>query len=364
MAQRRISHSAKLILIENPNKRFRVERNFYVKEPLVSVHMITYNHAPYIAQAIEGVLKQETNFPFELVIGEDCSTDGTRKIVFEYQKKYPLIIRVVTSEKNVGSHENAHRTEKACRGKYIAYCEGDDFWHHPGKLQKQADYLENQPECGLVYSSYNVHHVRSKKTIEDFIKHRKWEMPKNPSISDFLEGSDAMAFGVLTCTVMVRRFLPEQIRESDPYLHRSGHFLMGDTQLWAEMATRAHLHYIPDSLATHNITDDSATRGRDIRRSLRFAASGAELMLYLCDKYNLPQRIRSKHEANWCYSSLRLAFHAKNAELAHEARREKKRLTAKEWLLYCGARNPALNYVLRVVVLTLNLFRQQNSQWL
>lgn len=71
-------------------------------EPLVSVKMITYNHAPYIAQAIEGVLMQKTNFLFELVIGEDCSTDGTREIVFEYQKKYPDIIRVITSEHNVG----------------------------------------------------------------------------------------------------------------------------------------------------------------------------------------------------------------------------------------------------------------------
>ena len=70
------------------------------KNPLVSGKMITYNHEPYIAQAIEGVLIQETGFPIELVIGEDCLTDGTREIVFDYQRKYPDIIRVVTSEKN------------------------------------------------------------------------------------------------------------------------------------------------------------------------------------------------------------------------------------------------------------------------
>ena len=92
-------------------------------KPLVSVHMITYNHAPYIVKAIEGVIQQKTNFPFELVIGEDCSTDGTREIVFEYRKKYPDIIRVITSEQNVGAIKNGYRTEKACRGKYIAYCE-------------------------------------------------------------------------------------------------------------------------------------------------------------------------------------------------------------------------------------------------
>ncbi len=74
--------------------------------PLVSVKMVTYNHAPFIAQAIEGVLQQKTKFPFELVIGEDCSTDGTRELVFEYQKKHPDIIRVVTSDENVGMKKN------------------------------------------------------------------------------------------------------------------------------------------------------------------------------------------------------------------------------------------------------------------
>src|SRR3990167_48992 len=128
-------------------------------EPLVSVKMITYNHAPFIVQAIDGVLQQKTHFIFELVIGEDCSTDGTHEIVLEYQKRYPNIIRVVTSDKNVGMKKNSYRAMKACQGKYIAYCEGDDYWHHPFKLQKQVDYLESHSECGLVYASYNVYHV-------------------------------------------------------------------------------------------------------------------------------------------------------------------------------------------------------------
>src|ERR1700690_2758382 len=113
-----------------------------MKEPLVSVKMITYNHAPYITRAIEGVLQQKTTFPFELIIGEDCSTDGTREIVFAYQKKYPDIIRVITSDKNVGMNINGLRTIKAGKGKYIALCEGDDYWHNPEKLQKKVDFLK------------------------------------------------------------------------------------------------------------------------------------------------------------------------------------------------------------------------------
>ncbi len=335
-----------------------------MKEPLVSVMMITYNHAPFITKAIQGALQQKVNFPFELVIGEDCSTDGTREIVLEYQKKFPDIIRVITSDKNVGAKKNANRTGKACRGKYIAFCEGDDYWHHPYKLQKQTDYLESHPECGLTYSSYDVYHAKVKKLIKDFIKYRKWEMPQNLSISDIVEGKDEKGLGILTCTVMVRRILRDRVREADPYLYQNDQFLMGDTQLWAEIATMADLHYIPESLATHNITDESATRSKDIKKILRFGISRAELGIYLCNKYDLPSSIRNTFEANWCDVSLRLAFHSRNAELADEVRQKKKTFTWKEWLRYYGAKHVAVYHIFRVAAFSPKLFKKENREWL
>jgi glycosyltransferase involved in cell wall biosynthesis len=328
-------------------------------EPLVSVKMLTYNHAPFIAQAIEGVLQQKTNFPFELVIGEDCSTDNTREIVFEYQKKYPDIIRVVTSDRNVGMNNNGLRTLHACQGKYIAFCEGDDYWHNPGKLQKQVEYLEGHPECGLVYSSYDVYLVNCKKKIIDYMKCRRWKIPENPSMSHLLEGKGVP----LTCTVVVRGTLYEQIVAADPYLHQSGHFLMGDTPLWAEMATKARLHYIPESLATYNITDESATRSKDVKKTLRFSMSNSELMLYLCNKYDLPQQLKDKFQIIFDESSLKLAFHARNKELADDVRRKKKTFTFEEWLLYCGARNSMFYYLFHFATLFRNVFRKKNGQW-
>lgn len=127
------------------------------KIPLVSVLLITYNHAPYIAQAIEGALNQVTTFPIELVIGEDNSTDGTREIVLDYQKRYPNAIRIITSNNNVGAHINAERTRKSCRGKYIACCEGDDYWIDTLKLQKQVDQIEANPE--MVMSAHRAYTV-------------------------------------------------------------------------------------------------------------------------------------------------------------------------------------------------------------
>jgi len=131
--------------------------------PLVSVRVITYNHENFIAQCIEGILMQRTDFPFEVVIGEDCSTDRTREIVLDYQARYPDKIRTITSEANVGAMNNVIRVQQACQGKYHAYCEGDDYWIDPLKLQKQADFLEAHPDVSLCF--HNVIILNESKTF-------------------------------------------------------------------------------------------------------------------------------------------------------------------------------------------------------
>ena len=122
------------------------------KHPVVSVHMITYNHEPYIRQAIEGVMMQKTDFEFELIIGEDCSQDKTREICFEYQKKYPDKIRVLWWHENVSKlGGNGRRVTAHCRGEFIALCEGDDYWIDPLKLQKQVDVMRKYPNVGICF---------------------------------------------------------------------------------------------------------------------------------------------------------------------------------------------------------------------
>lgn len=331
--------------------------------PLVSIKMITYNHAPFIARAIEGVLRQRTNFPFELIIGEDCSTDGTREIVFAYQKRYPDIIRVITSDKNVGMKNNGLRTLKAGKGKYLAFCEGDDHWHHPLKLQKQADHLDTHPECGLVYTNYDVYHVRSGKMIRGYIDHRKWTMPESMSIGDIVESRNGMARAIMTLTIMTRRQLCETIIEADPYLHQSDEFLMGDTQLWAEIAARSRVHYLPESTAIHNITDESATRSTDAKRVARFGMSGAKLQLYLCDKYGLPAPVRRKYEEYLLDCSLVLALHTNDRNLADEVRSKKKVFSLKEWFRYYGARSKAVYSAYRAAAFLPSVLRKRHEQW-
>ncbi len=127
----------------------RVAEQTTCDQPTVSVAVITYNHEPFIAQAIESVLMQETAFVVELVIGEDCSTDGTRRIVQAYAGKYPNVIRALLPEKNLGMAKNYEAVRLACRGKYIAWLEGDDYWRTPQKLQKQVALMESNPHYSM-----------------------------------------------------------------------------------------------------------------------------------------------------------------------------------------------------------------------
>lgn len=117
--------------------------------PFVSVIVVTYNHEAYIAQNIEGILAQRSEFPFELIIGEDKSTDGTLEICLSYQKKYPDIIRLITWQENLGIGPNYLRCLGRARGEYIAFCEGDDYWIDPDKLTKQVALMEKYPDTSL-----------------------------------------------------------------------------------------------------------------------------------------------------------------------------------------------------------------------
>lgn len=122
-------------------------------EIVVSVCMITYNHEAYIRRAIDSVLMQKTGFNYELIIGEDCSADSTRAICEEYANIHKHI-RLLPSFVNLGIMRNSIRSLQACRGKYIALCEGDDYWTDPLKLQKQVDFLEtNKTYAGTAHQS-------------------------------------------------------------------------------------------------------------------------------------------------------------------------------------------------------------------
>ena len=138
------------------------------KQTMVSVCMVSYNHVNYIARSIESVLIQKTTFPIQLVIGEDCSNDGTADIVKYYANKYPDTIKARCNFQNMGMSSNFIKTLKECSGKYIAVLDGDDYWTDPFKLQKQVDFLESNPRYSLCCHRYSIYNTYDSSYSKDY----------------------------------------------------------------------------------------------------------------------------------------------------------------------------------------------------
>lgn len=125
--------------------------------PLVSVLMLTYNHEAYLGQALDSILAQRTNFSYEIVLGDDCSTDKTVTIAETFRARHPEKLRILRGERNIGVGQNFARTYSACRGRYIFILEGDDFWCDPGKMMAQVNILQENPDVALTYHSATAH---------------------------------------------------------------------------------------------------------------------------------------------------------------------------------------------------------------
>lgn len=163
-----------------------VMQNWNGEIPLVSVCCITYNHEPYIAQTLDGFLLQKTSFPFEVLIHDDASTDRTADIIREYERKFPKIIKPIYQKENQYSQGKREISETwnfpRAKGKYIAMCEGDDYWIDENKLQMQVDFLENNPEYGMCYTNFNLVSEKSKNIKQKALDIKKWNL-KNWIIS-------------------------------------------------------------------------------------------------------------------------------------------------------------------------------------
>ncbi len=140
--------------------------------PQVSICCITYNHEPYIRACLEGVVMQKTTFPFEAVVHDDASTDQTATIIREYAAKYPSLIKPILQTENQYSKRTGAVREimsTHLRGKYVAMCEGDDYWIDPLKLQRQVDYLEANPDCTMTFhNAFLIRQTENERTVRLF----------------------------------------------------------------------------------------------------------------------------------------------------------------------------------------------------
>ena len=217
-------------------------------KPLLSVCTITYNHAPYIRDCIEGVLMQKTDFAIEHLIHDDASTDGTEEIIREYEAKYPDIIKPLYEKENQwvkGRRGSRVFNYPRARGKYIAICEGDDYWTDPYKLQKQVDFLEANPEYGLV-STDILHIVDENRNIlpdNSMLKAQRSLYKQDPTFFDLM----GVNF-INTLTVCARTDL---MKETSYRVDRENLWFVYDYWFWMQIAIKSKIRVLKDKTACY-----------------------------------------------------------------------------------------------------------------
>lgn len=274
--------------------------------------MITYNHRPYIERAIESVLAQQTAFEVELLLADDCSTDGTKEIASDLASQNPGSVRLIGSDTNVGAHANVLRTERACRGKYVAYCEGDDVWSAPDKLAKQVRYLEERPQYVMVHSHCHRYLVGSQRLLSNSLTVPE-DLDDSRAYEDMLLGRRY----ALTVTVMARREALWTVVEANSEC-TDPKWPMGDTQRWLELSRLGKVGCIHEPLATTNILPESAGQSRDPAKRLRFALAARELQLHYLKKYPVDTEIDQHVRRQLAWSLLQTAGYTRDAAVANE----------------------------------------------
>jgi len=220
--------------------------------PLVSICCLTYNHEPYITHCLEGFLMQKTNFPIEILIHDDASKDGTAEIIKEYENHYPDLIKPIFQKENQYSQGRAissvYQFPRA-NGKYIAICEGDDYWIDPYKLQKQVDFLEGNPDYGMIHTAVQVVDFKNELILIS-------NSPK-PSGDVFYDLLLKSAF-IVTCSVCVRSDL---ILEAVDYGLKGKLNCFYDYWYWLHLAIHSKIKYLPEITSAYRSHTGGVTKG-------------------------------------------------------------------------------------------------------
>lgn len=239
---------------------------------LVSINCLTYNHSRYIKKCLDGFVLQQTNFRFEAIVHDDASTDGTTEIVREYAERYPEIIKPIFEEENQYSKDFFvidSTMRKACVGKYLAFCEGDDYWTDPHKLQKQIDILEKMPNVSIVYTGFtNVNEN------EEIIIRPKYDYYQKISRSGNIFSLLMRQNFIMTVSVCIRNYVMEApILRNCPvimdYAYLLSSVVIGDA------------FFMPESTCCYRFSSSSAMS----TASIAVHNNARKIHLYFSDKY-------------------------------------------------------------------------------
>lgn len=260
----------------------------HVNDIMVTIQCTTYNHEPYIRQCLEGFIMQKTNFRFEAIVHDDASTDGTAAIIKEYAEKYPNIIKpIIETENQYSKHDGSIRRimNEHTHGKYIAICEGDDYWIDPLKLQKQVDVLETDSSIGMVYTKVKLYDDSKRKVIGSF-------GGSYLTFEKLIQKNTIPTLSVLVRTNLVLTY--QQEIHPEKYSWK-----MGDYPMWLWVSHESKIYFLSEETGVYRVLSESASHSKNPVSLVSFIISVYDIKKYFSSIY-LPALINHiEQERMW-----------------------------------------------------------------
>lgn len=310
-------------------------------ENLISVIVITYNQETTIARSLDSILMQQCHVPYEIVIGEDCSTDHTRAICEKYAAQHPDKIRLLANPENKGIIDNYFDCILAGRGQYIADCAGDDFWIDPLKLEKEVSILEQHPDVTLVHTDWNSYDETTGVSTPS---------PKKPFTDPFTPGHD-MLESIITqtrvpvvhlCTSLYRASVIRQALHDDPSFFRNKEFGCEDLTITFAMAQQGTIAYLPDVTLNYSQGHESASFSPDYHKQFLFALRVGNLSYFIATRYGIQSQATERYFNARAFELGMYAFRAYDQQLCKETEKH-----IKKWIHQPSASLRLLMLVMR-----------------
>ena len=280
-----------------------------MNSPLVSICCITYNHERYIKDALEGFVKQKTDFPFEIIISDDCSTDKTHDIILDYKKKHPNLFRDVSPEANLGVIENWKHVHQEAKGELIAFCEGDDYWTDQYKLQKQATFMLSHSGCGLSITDFQYQNDNDYNNLsEAAFSTLNTFQPKS-----FIEHlKNAGYIGPMTWMYRRRVFM-QNIQDYN-------NIKDGTLALALDLFGSSEVAYLPDVTAVYRTHSSSAANPNSALKRLEYIKGVYNIQIMYAKKYKCNQETIDNIQMQNYFTSMLLAIECSDQAFIEEAK--------------------------------------------
>lgn len=264
---------------------------------IVSIQCLVYNHEPYLRQCLDGFVMQKTTFKFEAIVHDDVSTDGSVAIIREYAEKFPDIIKPIYEIENQYSKRDGSLEKimnEACRGKYIALCEGDDYWTDPLKLQKQVNFMEDNPDYSMCFGDAIYYDVKSCKDTRLNLQYKDMNLSLNISsqYETFLKIINSQSV-IRTLCALYRK---ECLQDVEPNQYT---FMMGDVPLWLDLSQRGKIYFFDEIFGVYNLHGTSIIHNRSLNKKFRLSMFEMRVYYLLKYKFEIPNIIKLRYNFSY-----------------------------------------------------------------